>query len=166
VARRKQASQSLRHRFSKIRIILIGVFVSLVLGVGALTYRSLVPVNGSTSIFQAPVNHTIKATHSQSTGYHWLSVASSKVKGTRTSGGSVINPSYTFNKGELESLHVINGDYTTHSSHNFNIDEFNVHTKDLGYFQTESVMLLADKAGTFEYYCSIHPEMRGTVAVE
>jgi plastocyanin len=92
-------------------------------------------------------------------------VASSKVKGARTAGGSVVDPEYTFNKGQLESIHVINEDNDSHSRHNFNIDEFNVHTKDLNYFENESITLLADKVGTFEYYCSLHPEMRGTISV-
>jgi len=51
------------------------------------------------------------------------------------------------------------------SKHNLNIDEFNVHTKDLGYFQSESVTFLADKTGTFDYYCSIHPDMKGVITI-
>lgn len=62
-------------------------------------------------------------------------------------------------------MHVINEDYETHSKHNFNIDEFNVHTRDLGYFETQTISFLADKKGTFEYYCTIHPEMRGTIEI-
>jgi plastocyanin len=44
-------------------------------------------------------------------------------------------------------------------------DEFNVHTRDLGYFETQTVTFLADKKGTFEYYCTIHPEMKGIIKV-
>jgi hypothetical protein len=164
MVRRKQ-NRLIHRRSHKNRIILIAVFAAIIFGVGAASYRSLTPVNGSTPVFQAPVNHTIKATHSQGSGYHWVSVASSKVKGARTSGGSVVDPEYTFNKGQLESIHVINEDNDSHSRHNFNIDEFNVHTKDLDYFANESITLLADKVGTFEYYCSLHPEMRGTISI-
>jgi plastocyanin len=60
---------------------------------------------------------------------------------------------------------MINEDYQTHSKHNFNIDQFNVHTKDLGYFQTQTVTFVADKEGTFQYYCTIHPEMKGNIVV-
>ena len=144
---------------------MLGVFAAIICGIGAVSYRSLIPVNGSSPVLQAPINHVVKATYSQGSGYHWLSVASGKIKGTRTSGGNIEEQAFTFNKGELESIHVINGDYSTHSRHNFNIDEFNVHTKDLDYFASESVTLLADRAGTFDYYCTIHPEMRGTISV-
>ena len=77
-----------------------------------------------------------------------------------------MNPGYTFNKGGLETFRVINEDYTTKSSHNFKIDEFNVHTKDLGYYESQTITFVADKSVTFEYYCTIHPGMNGTITVE
>jgi plastocyanin len=86
----------------------------------------------------------------------------------RNTGGSAspVNPTYTFSKGELESIHFINEDYDTHSLHNFNIDAFNVHTKDLGYYEAQTITFIADKPGTYEYYCTIHPEMKGNIIVE
>jgi plastocyanin len=92
-------------------------------------------------------------------------VASAKVKGLRGSGGNVINPEYTFSKGGLETFHIINEDYATKANHNFNLDEFNVHTKTLGPSESQTITFLADKAGTFEYYCTIHPGMNGTITV-
>jgi len=41
-----------------------------------------------------------------------------------------------------------------------------VHTGDLGYFQSKSVTFIADKAGTFQYYCTIHPEMKGKLVIQ
>jgi plastocyanin len=70
----------------------------------------------------------------------------------------------TVNKGSAETIHLINED-TTHSKHNLNVDEFNVHTRDLGYFESQSITFIADKAGTFKIYCTIHPEMTGSVVV-
>lgn len=78
------------------------------------------------------------------------------------------SPALSVAKGNLVQIHIINeekNEQNSQSKHNLNIDEFNVHTEDLGYFQTGSVIFLADKAGTFEYYCSVHPEMRGTITV-
>jgi hypothetical protein len=95
----------------------------------------------------------------------YVSQSSGSVKGLRSGGGSV-NPSYTLTKGDLQSLHVINEDYETHSKHNLNIDAFNVHTRDLGYFESQTVTFFPEKAGTFEYYCSIHPEMKGVITIE
>jgi hypothetical protein len=102
-----------------------------------------------------------------SNGYEFISQATGSVKGVRTNigGGPHVDPNYLFKLGSLQSFHVINEDYETHSKHNFNIDEFNVHTKDLGYFETQTVTFLADKKGTFEYYCTIHPEMKGIIKV-
>jgi heme/copper-type cytochrome/quinol oxidase subunit 2 len=39
--------------------------------------------------------------------------------------------------------------------HNFNIDELNVHLPMTQSGETNSVEFVADKAGTFEYYCSV-----------
>jgi plastocyanin len=154
-------------RMTRQRMMIIGVFAAIVSGVGVFSYYSLIPVNGSIPNIGAPNNHFIKATHSTNSGYIWLSMSSGSAKGIRTNGGggNIMNPTYDFNMGELESVHVINEDYKTHSAHNFNIDELNVHTKDLGYFQSQTVTFVADKAGTFHYYCTIHPEMKGDITI-
>jgi plastocyanin len=41
-----------------------------------------------------------------------------------------------------------------------------VHSNNLGYFQSQSITFIANKVGSFPYYCTIHPEMKGTVIVE
>jgi len=163
----KKQKQRPKPRFTKNRAIVYGAIAAVVSLVGFFGYRALVPANGSTPVLSFPMNDFIKATHSSS-GYYYLSQASGSVKGLRTAGngGTQINPTYVYSKGDLVSFHFINEDYDTHSKHNFNIDEFNVHTSDLGYFGTESVSFVTDKAGTFNYYCSIHPEMKGTITVE
>jgi len=43
----------------------------------------------------------------------------------------------------------------TEGSHDFIIDEFNVATKQISSGQTETVEFVADKTGTFQYYCSV-----------
>jgi uncharacterized protein YaiE (UPF0345 family) len=163
VRKQKMRNES-SFRMTRLRIIMIGVLATIVCGVGIFSYKSMIPVNGTTPVFGAPANLFIKATHSGS-GYHWLSMASGTVKGTRSSAGNVVNPEYTFSIGELETFHVINEDYTTKSDHNFNIDAFNVHTKDLRYYEGQAITFIADKSGTFEYYCTIHPEMKGEITV-
>lgn len=58
----------------------------------------------------------------------------------------------------------------TGGSHDFTIDELNVKTKTLGSGETTKVEFTPDKAGSFEYYCSIgnHKQMgmKGTLTVE
>lgn len=149
----------------KFLVIIGGIAVVAALGI-TFGVRSLVPVNGNSPVLLPAENIFIKASHSMANGYEFLSQATGSVKGMRnTGGGTHVDPKYVFNLGSLQAMHVINEDYETHSKHNFNIDEFNVHTRDLGYFETQTISFIADKKGTFEYYCTIHPEMRGTIEI-
>ena len=54
--------------------------------------------------------------------------------------------------------------------HNLNIDEFNAKTKTIKTGETETIEFLADKAGTFKYYCAVgaHRKMgqEGNLIVE
>jgi len=166
---RKQRQQSAPKRLTKNRLIVYGAIAAIAAGVGYFGFNSTIPVNSSSPAFGFMANHNyIKATYSRQSGYIYMSQASGAVKGVKNTGGSSsqINPDYTFNKGELETIHFINEDYDTHSLHNFNIDAFNVHTSDLGYYGTQSITFVADKPGTYEYYCTIHPEMKGNITVE
>jgi plastocyanin len=160
--------------FSKnalITISIIGVLVSII---GYFGIKSMIPVNGNSPVFEAPKNNFLKATHHPQSGYIFVGqsaggsrkgfIPSSSVS-SNNAVASHIGPTLYLSKGGLESIHFINEDYDTHSKHNFNIDEFNVHSKDLGYFQTQAITFIVDKDGTFEYYCSIHPEMKGKVVV-
>lgn len=128
--------------------------------------NSTIPANGTYPVLSPPRNNFIKATHSSQSGYYFLSQSSGAVKGSRGGSSALNNPTYELSKGELESIHVINEDQETHSKHNLNIDAFNVHTRDLGYFESQTITFIADKTGTFEYYCSLHPEMKGQIIVK
>jgi plastocyanin len=170
---RKQKKQNLKgknkYNFNYSRGVII-VIVAVATAISLISYyaiNSMIPVNGKSPVLSPPRNIFVKASHSPQTGYIFVSQSSGAVKGLRGSGGGgySTNPTYTFNKGGVESVHMINEDYQTHSKHNFNIDQFNVHTKDLGYFQTQTVTFIADKEGTFQYYCTIHPEMKGNIVV-
>lgn len=142
----------------------MGVLVS---GGGYYGILSMIPVNGTFPVLSSPSNIFIKAVKSNDKGYVF---ATQSVKGGKTPPAiGKTSPTYIVEKGNLVSIHIINEDKNipnAASVHNLNIDEFNVHTKDLHYFQTETITFLADKAGTFDYYCSIHPEMKGEIIVE
>ncbi len=154
-------------RMTKKRIITYGIIAAILSGISIAGYRSMIPTNGNSPVFGIPINHFVKAKYSDGSGYAWVSMSSGSVKGLRGSGGGgIINPSYVFGKGSLQSVHVINEDYKTHSKHNFNIDEFNVHSKDLAYYESQTITFVADKAGNFQYYCNIHPEMKGDIVIE
>lgn len=167
--KKKQQSRQSSAKVTKKRVIIYGSIGAIIAAIAASAYFSSVPVNVSYPVFGFANNHFIKATYSQTSGYVWVSASSGSVKGMRGSNGAgVENPTYLFNKGELEALHITNEDQATHSVHDFNIDEFNVHSKDLNSFGSESqtITFLADKTGTFHYYCKIHPEMRGDITIQ
>jgi plastocyanin len=54
--------------------------------------------------------------------------------------------------------------------HDFRIDEFNVATKQMQEGNEQTVTFIADKAGSFEYYCSVGEHramgMKGTLTVK
>jgi plastocyanin len=119
-------------------------------------------------MFAIPGNSFIKAVHSPGKGYSFMHQSSGSSKGLRSLNvGNKIsdqNVLLTVNIGSVETIHLINED-TTHSKHNLNLDEFNVHTRDLGFFESQSLTFIADKPGNFKAYCTIHPEMTGTIVV-
>ena len=152
-------------KVSRGRVISIVIIASVSILIGFFVLNSFIPVNYDGFVFEPPTNIFLKAVKSQ-TGYHFLSQS--------TKGGKVVpytegnSPALSSTKGNLIQIHLINeekNESSSKSQHNLNIDEFNVHTGDLGYFQTKSVTFLADKTGTFYYYCTIHPEMKGTITI-
>jgi plastocyanin len=72
----------------------------------------------------------------------------------------------TVKKGDTVKINFVNSG----GMHDWRIDEFNASTKVINGGQTDSVTFLADKAGSFEYYCSVgtHRQMgmKGTLIVE
>jgi len=133
----------------------IGVYFSL---------GSLTPVNGTTPVFAPPTNIYIQATHTDQDGYIFQEQSTRQGKKSLSTGA--VDVSIHLIKGELVSIHVINEDKDTQSQQDLNIDEFKVHTKKLNYFQAQTINFIADKTGTFKYYSTIHPEMKGTIIVE
>lgn len=129
--------------------------------VGYSVFNSMIPTNRSLPVLGVPENTYLTAQHTQS-GYVFAS--KSTTSGKKSLGGTHVTPEIHLTKDQLGSIHFINEDTT--AKHNLNIDEFNVHTKDLGYFETQTSTFVADKAGTFRYYCSLHPEMAGSIVIE
>src|SRR5918912_586796 len=147
---------------SKGMIIGIGAAAVIISVVIYFWVNSLVPVNGNSPVFAAPTNTFIKASYSPQSGYVFTSQSTSSAR--RSIGIGYNSPTIILRQGELESIHIINED--TSSKHNFNIDAFKAHSKTLGYFESQSITFIANKVGSFPYYCTIHPEMKGTVLIE
>ena len=150
---------------SKKRIIILGILFTIG---GLIIYGGINALKTSNGIFLSspPRNIFLKAMYSQNTGYLFISQSTGTTKLLNSGAGKFgHNPTITLYQGNSLSMHLINEDSLKHSKHNLNIDEFNVHTGDLGYFQSKTVTFSANKSGTFDYYCSIHPEMKGKIIV-
>ena len=111
-----------------------------------------------------------RATYLPTEGYAYTSQSIGMAKSLNSGSGSRIglghNSTISSNQGNKVPIHLINEDSETHSKHNINIDDFDAHTNDLGYFQSQTITFTANKTGTFDYYCSIHPEMTGKLIVK
>ena len=160
---KKQKNNTKSKSFPKGTIIGIAVIAAAAIGGGAYFWTSAIPVNGNTPVFAAPSNIYIKAIHTDQ-GYAYDE--QSTRTGKRSLTGENIDPSIHIPKDTLVSLHVINEDKDTLSQQDLNIDEFNVHTRHLNYFEAQTINFVADKTGTFSYYSNLHPEMKGSITVD
>lgn len=96
-------------------------------------------------------------------------------EGTISEGVREFNINGTNFKFDLAGIKVKKGDtvkinFTNRDGmHDFVLDGLNIRTKVLKLGETESITFVADKAGSFEYYCSIgqHRQMgmKGTLVV-
>lgn len=147
-------------KFNSRKLIWICGIVLAVAGISYAAMMSTTPVNARYPVLGVPVNHYLKVVNSQN-GPTFVSTSTKGGKGFSGSGGQS-TPTIEVNADELVSMHILNED---HQKHNFNIDQFNVHTKDLDYFGSQSITFVADKSGRFSYYDSFHPKMNGTIIV-
>ncbi len=166
IDQKKKNNNNNKNRISPNKILVIGILFTVT---GLIIYggiNSLKSFNGN-FLLSPPRNFFMKATYLPNEGNVYTSQLTGTAKILNSGAGSKIryNPTITLNQGKTLSIHLINEDSEKHSKHNLNIDEFGIHTKDLGYFQTQTVTFTANKAGTFNYYCSIHPEMTGKITV-
>ena len=159
----KQKKKSKSSPVSKGMVITVAIIALAIAGGVYYIWTSAVPVNGTTPVFATASNIYIKAIH---TDQGYVFDEQSTKTGKRTIGGTNIDPSIHIAKGTLISLHVINEDKDTGSEQDLNIDAFNVHTRHLKYFEAQSMNFLADKEGSYPYYSTLHPEMKGTIIVD
>ncbi len=82
-----------------------------------------------------------------------VSTSVGTVKTFTVSGGNYFfSPkTLTVNKGDTVKIVFTNSG----GVHDFRIDAFNVATKQIKNGETDTITFVADKSGTFEYYCSV-----------
>lgn len=146
-------------KFGRSTIFTIIGIVAICLVGGYYAINSMIPVNGTTPVFEAPANFYIKSIPTQ----HGPTFVLSSTKGGKKSFTPSLKPIVSVSQGELVSFHMLNED---DQKHNLNMDEFNVHSKDLGYFESQSISFIANKVGEFRFHDTLNPEMSGTFIVK
>jgi flagellar basal body-associated protein FliL len=160
---KKQKNKSKGSPVSKGTIITVAILIAVVAGGVYYLWISAVPVNSTTPVFATASNVYILAIHTDQ-GYAYDE--QSTKTGKKSISGTNIDPTIHIPKGTLVALHVINEDKDTGSEQDLNIDTFNVHTRHLKYFEAQTINFLADKEGTYPYYSTLHPEMKGTITID
>lgn len=148
-------------------VIITGVVLLLLAGAGV--YYFLKP-GGSvtpTTDVQVTQEQNVSPSDSASTG------SESGLQQSNVKEFTITGSPFKFDK---TTLSVNNGDkvkitfVNSNGMHDFVIDDFNVKTKVLQAGAQETVEFTADKAGTFEYYCSVGNHraqgMKGTLVVQ
>lgn len=161
---KKQKNKAKTASISRGTIIFMAVVVAAA-GAGIYyLFSSSTPVNMDHPVFATPSNIYIIGIHDPSQGY--LYEQESTRQAQKRINGAAPDASIHVPKGTLVSLHFINEDKDTLSPMDLNIDAFNVHTNKLNYFQAQTINFMADKEGTYSYYSTLHPEMKGTITVD
>ncbi len=161
---KKQKNKAKSASISRGTIIFFAVIAAAVGGGIYYFVSTSTPVNSSVPVFGTPANVYILGLHDPNQGYVYDQQSTRQGKRTLSSG--VIDSSIHIPKGSLVALHFINEDKDTNTQMDLNIDSFNVHTKPLSYFQAQTITFIADKEGTYSYYSTLHPEMKGTLTVD
>lgn len=143
------------------KLIWIGGFALIVAAISYAVIMSSIPVNSKYPVFGAPTNHYLKAQMSKD-GPVFVSASTRGGKGISGLRSGDQAPTIEVNVGDVVAIHMLNED---HQKHSLNIDQFNVHTKNLDYFESQSITFVADKLGRYTYYDSLHPEMTGIIVV-
>ncbi|MDE1815009.1 MAG: cupredoxin domain-containing protein [Thaumarchaeota archaeon] len=161
---KKQRNKTKSALISRGTVIFIAIVVAAA-GAGIYYFISTsTPVNSTTPVFAAPTNIYIIGTHDPTQGYVYEQESTRQAK--KGVSGGVADASIHIPLGTLVSLHFINEDKDTGATMDINIDNFNVHSNKLNYFQAQSINFLANKEGTYSYYSNLHPEMKGSITVD
>lgn len=155
--------------------IIIGVLV--LLGIGFLIMANTKPAapESTTNVQvtgQATSTESTTATSTSSDGTGVTVSGAANVKTTEIKMFTVTASNFKFspttmtvNKGDRVRITLKN----TEGTHDLRIDEFSVNTGILNASQEKAIEFVADKAGSFEYYCSVgsHRQMgmKGTLTV-
>ena len=139
---------------------LIGLFVVIVLGVlgGIFVMNKSKTENPSTPQQASQVTPTTEqcavvevTQETQPSGSSTVTTGEAKTFNVAASSFKFNPATITVKKGDNVKIILTNSG----GNHNFVIDEFNAKTKVIGSGETDTISFVADKSGTYEYYCSV-----------
>jgi plastocyanin len=144
------------NKFPIVKYAIIGGLVAIIATVAYTGFAS------RTSIFPAAnaKNFSLKIANTAQ-GVAFVSVGTSGKKSIATGHTS---PTLDVIKGDTVTIHVINELHG--EKYDFVIPDLNIHSKELGFFEADTITFVADKKGEFTYTSSNHPEMKGLFVVQ
>jgi plastocyanin len=151
------------------RNALIAAGIIVVLGGGYYMYnKDSMPMDDQT-VTETPVATTTEmvATTTAATSTDALATSTAPVKEFSVTNKGLLfsEKEMSVKKGDLVKITYTNGGGT----HDFRVDGYNVGTQKLSDGKAETFEFTADKAGTFEYFCSVGKHramgMKGTLTV-
>ena len=153
------------------RNVLIILFVLLILGGGYYYYEQSSPVPEEHTLteseMQAQMPNSGETTTAPTGGEEVSGAKTDTVKEFTVTGSSFAFAPNTLSVKKGDTVKIIFKN--SGGMHDFVIDEFSARTKQIQGGSEDSVTFVADKAGAFEYYCSVgkHRQMgmKGTLTV-
>jgi len=147
-------------------ILLVGGALVVVLGAGVvlMSTNSSTPENRS----QDTKTESEDMSHSSNSVQEDAQTTAGNVKKFNVTGKNFTFSPTTLTVNQGDTVQIVFD--SSNGTHDFVIDEFNVNSKMVASGGSDTVEFIADKSGTFEYYCSVgnHKQMgmKGTLTVK
>ncbi len=157
-----------KQSFSANKKIIIAVLIVIVLAIGGFVIFKSNTGKMSGAMVPASQDQAVQSPSDTTQSTDSAMSSNSNVKAFTVTGSSFsFNPStIKVKKGDSVKITFKNSG----GMHDFVLDDFNAKIKIIGSGETYSVQFTADKAGQFEYYCSVANHramgMKGTLTVE
>ncbi len=147
---------------------IIVIVILLIIGFGGYAYFKNKDVEVSEKVENNEINSPIEKDNAKVENIPVVNTSTENIKEFTVSGKnfSFAPNKISVKKGDTVKITFKNSD----GFHDFKIDEYNVATKQIASGVQESVTFIADKTGSFVYYCSVGKHrangMWGTLTVE
>ncbi len=146
-----------RHKkFPVAKLVIVGGLVALASSIAYFGFAT------RTSVLSALTGKTFSLNISNTpNGIAFVSVSSAGKKSIQAGHNS---PTLNVIKGDTVTIRILNEVHD--KKYDFVIPDLNVHSKQLGYLEEDTITFVADKQGEFVYTSTDHPEMKGLLVVQ